>query len=402
MAFLLTDLPFDVLQRVVIFAGIDTKTLLRVERACRALRDIVRNDKTWECVPVLQALEATLPEHISQTVEPLALAFFQSHREYACVTNAIRLSWKEQAFSEKNILVEEMGARQGQGLAVFVHRLCNRALFAFTGLDLEDHQLLFRADTLDTLAEITQESMIRILRRAHSTSCTVANATGQYPVLTVENLHHEAANFVFNQSFLYDIDSNVLELLPETLRDAIVRRLAHRAGIVKMTNEASDLAWDTLLHLILLLIRPASIELIFTNTCDATTGARRLLAANESVRTIPPLSKREKCDCCNEMRYIHTLVPQQIEDAAKSLGLPHKVYGDFWLLGGLECEMTWENTRNALIAKAEEDYEFQTDDEEVEEEDLFVEYYECERESSDFAMEGMVDDFDAAMDMSSA
>ena len=114
-----------------------------------------------------------------------------------------------------------------------------------------------------------------------------------------------------------------------------------------------ELTWATLLHLILLLIRPASIVPSFSNK-RGSTGARRLLAPNDSIRTM----KHENCNCrCNEMKYIHTLVPQQIEHAAKYLGLSHKVYGDFWLLKGgcLKCEETWEKARVALIAKAEEE-----------------------------------------------
>ena len=83
----------------------------------------------------------------------------------------------------------------------------------------------------------------------------------------------------------------------------------------------------------------------------------------------------------------------------ESLGLLHKVYGDFWLLGSWDCQGMWENS---LIAKAGEDYKFQTDYEEEEEEDLCMECYDCKRESSDLDidMEGTVDIIDTLIDMS--
>ena len=82
---------------------------------------------------------------------------------------------------------------------------------------------------------------------------------------------------------------------------------------------------------------------------------RRTLPPNESVRNVPPLSKQKMCHCNWMIHYIHILVPWQIENTAKSLGLPHKVYGDFWLIkGGCEdCQKysNWENTRVFFIVR---------------------------------------------------
>jgi len=101
MTLLLTDLPRELLQRIIVFAGSDTKTLLHCEKTCRTLRNVVKNDDmTWACVPVLKALATTIPAHIFNNCEPLPPTFFKSRREYACVTNAICMSWRENSIRE--------------------------------------------------------------------------------------------------------------------------------------------------------------------------------------------------------------------------------------------------------------------------------------------------------------
>lgn len=52
------------------------------------------------------------------------------------------------------------------------------------------------------------------------------------------------------------------------------------------------------------------------------------MTANESHYSVPPLSKFKICEgCCYPHEYLHTLVPKQIQDVAKALGLASKVYG---------------------------------------------------------------------------
>lgn len=371
--------------------GSDTKTLLQCEKTCRSFRDVIAQDKTWAHVPVLDALVKALPPHILNTVEPLPLSFFKSRRDYASVTNAIRRSWLEQVDSTNNILLVVFGAA---GWEAFIqddpslctpehHHICE-FLEGFAGIDMESNRFVFRRDTLDSLAEIVQDTMLRVFQQAHSVSCTVASVTGTYPVMTREVFcHGTTAGFIKN--LLPTDDEFIAATLASfsvAVRDDIIRRLSLRAGIVRMDNAVYELAWATFVHIILLLIRPGCMEMVAANQrAQDVEEKKRLLAINESIRTVPPLTMTAVCTACLDVGHIHTIVPQQVEDAAKKLGLVHVVYGESWLLnGGCErCEDHWEKTRDSLIAKAEEDYEFEEEEEDdvEEEEDLHMEYYSC-------------------------
>jgi hypothetical protein len=143
----------------------------------------------------------------------------------------------------------------------------------------------------------------------------------------------------------------------ESVRDAAVRRLSHRASIVKMTNEVYKLAWETLVRTIMLLIRPACHECIEQNVCG---NGKRLLSVRETIRATPPLSKMPHCDGCDKVhQMVHTPVPAQIEYAARDLGLSNKVYGRLWLSEGFQ-------EGEEIKEEAMEEYEFESDDDDDE------------------------------------
>ncbi|MCI5118705.1 MAG: F-box protein [Candidatus Electrothrix sp. LOE1_4_5] len=57
MTLLLTALPTELLQKVLLYASSDTKTLLNCETTCHALKRVVCDDNTWHCVPVIRTLD---------------------------------------------------------------------------------------------------------------------------------------------------------------------------------------------------------------------------------------------------------------------------------------------------------------------------------------------------------
>jgi hypothetical protein len=405
MTLLLTDLSRDVLKSIVVFAGNSVKALLNCERTCQKLYEIVQDDTTWSHVPVLSALVETIPNDR----EPLPRSFFNSFREYACVTNAILVSWREQQRSE-NILLDVLGAKQ---FAAMIHsadpRHCCRCapndndvcgfLRNFAQLDRKPHIFDFRGDTLSTLVEIVSTTLIRVLSHAHEVSCILASATGKYPIMTCEIFKHGMKSFseelmptIFDTENLGGeqlFENAALGLLRNepVLRDTIILRLSHRAGIIRMEKDVFNLAWCTLIRTMLLVLRPACVEMVGSNPIASIRGeTRRILLPNESICAVPPLSTIGDCSACHEVAYIHTLVPKQLEDSAKKLGLPFKVYGDYWMLEDDEShqsEMSWE-ARDALITEAEERYSFQEEDNQVEEEeDLYLEYYDLGSLSED-------------------
>jgi hypothetical protein len=93
-----------------------------------------------------------------------------------------------------------------------------------------------------------------------------------------------------------------------------------------MTNEAMELAWTALVNTIAFLICPAGTELVSGN--ERGTG-KRVLAPGRSIFTVPPppclLSVPIACQEVREC--VHTLVPRQIEVAAKYLAITNKVHG---------------------------------------------------------------------------
>lgn len=388
MTLLLSEFPFELLQRVIVFAGSDVKTLLRCERTCHAFRNVVANDMTWNEVPALERLVQMIHPNFRDNFEPLSLSFFKSRREFTSATFAIANVWWNQVHSSENVFAHYLGA---DGFETFIQaepRLCApernhvcEFLQRFAGIDMEFSRFVFRRDTLDTLAEIVHHTMISVLSRAHDVSCAVASATDTFPIMKEEDFFHGTAGFIKD---LLPTDNDLvdasLQLLPEATRDAIVRRLSHLAGVVRMTNQVYKLAWATLVHTILLLIRPGCMKMVGANPREAIDeDGKRVLSKNESIRTVPPHSVPGICTECMEVILIHKIVPQQIQDAAKELGLVDTVYGDFWFIGEVICEHSedhWEQARDALMSKAEEDYEFEEESDEEEEEDLNMDYYE--------------------------
>jgi hypothetical protein len=197
-----------------------------------------------------------------------------------------------------------------------------------------------------------------------------------FPVVTADQLKMQEA--LGNADLALEITTNVPEF-PEAvedatlllshadpaLRDRLIRRLSHRAGIMRIDNDMFDMAWKIVVMLISLMIRPACDELRFTaESSTRNQGRRRRLASHETIRNVPPLS------VFTEGVVLHTIVPRQIEDAALSVVgslLPHKVYGEMWLVPDKEDDSSeWWDAQDTAIADAEACYEFEGDDEDVE------------------------------------
>lgn len=152
-----------------------------------------------------------------------------------------------------------------------------------------------------------------------------------------------------------------------------------------MDNATFGGAWKLIFDLIFHMIIPGCIESIYmADEPTSTTPVKRLLASNETIRTVPPLSVFSTVG----EDTLHTLVPKQIEDGALALVgslLPHKVYGGAWLVPGVcSSEDNWPEWREAqkrVIADAEAWYEFEEEGEDLEKivvEKEMWEFGECE------------------------
>jgi hypothetical protein len=132
---------------------------------------------------------------------------------------------------------------------------------------------------------------------------------------------------------------DVPPLLGRTMRDKIVRKLAFNAGVVQMRSRVYDLAWESLIQLIVVLLTPACSELI--ERSEMESGYKRSRDASDMRMEPPPASEQTGGIS------LHTIVPRQIEDAASRLGIG-RVCGDYWLV----CEGSTEEEEIAA-AKAQ-------------------------------------------------
>jgi hypothetical protein len=264
----------------------------------------------------------------------------------------------------ESILLEVLGVVRWKTLAgQALHVFCN------------DDQCLtnyfhLRGDTSAVLMELVENVAIIQLQRAGvvmNASTPVDSET--YPTVTVRHWEVQTilSAFVPYTPLFAGVSTNVPRsavllqtnsLLETTMITTIIRRLAYRAGIIKMEDGVFDRAWASLVCSIVALLRPASIQLI--HACSLKNSNKKKIicvAKGETMYTVPPYASFAFCEGCGELHNVfHTPVPGQIEAAARTFSIPFKVYGDVW-----HCmpNSTEENER----AVAESDYAFLEEDE---------------------------------------
>jgi hypothetical protein len=266
--------------------------------------------------------------------------------------------------SGESILFEVLGVARWKLLVMM-------ALHVFFIEDVcpNDH-IFLRGDTSAVLMELVENFAIVQLQRAG----VVMNASTQvesqtYPILTVR--HWEAQNEL-HSAFVPSPNSSYTPLfagvstspiprddvLPltnmlgpgTTMITTIIRRLAYRAGIIKMEDGVFDLAWGSLVCSVAALLRPACIQLIGARSSH-NTNKKKMIEKGGTMYIVPPYPR-----CGDEHGEVHTPVPGQIEAAARSFSIPFKVYGDVW-----HCMPS--STEEDERAKAESEYAFLDEDE---------------------------------------
>jgi hypothetical protein len=126
------------------------------------------------------------------------------------------------------------------------------------------------------------------------------------------------------------------DVLPPEAGRRIVRRLAFRAGVVVMSDDAFILAEAELLHALGLLLVSAyesSVEMSASKN-NARLHANDYISYNDPIdsidmfKTPPPLSWKTQ----EENQPIYTIVPGQIKSAAEQRDIqPYNVYGITWV-----------------------------------------------------------------------
>jgi hypothetical protein len=227
------------------------------------------------------------------------------------------------------------------------------------------HAYFLRGDTLAVIVEAVQFYMTEQLDRANTVCIHRMRENDEYPEMSFDDyrlaemlllgvqMPYLSTNFGTyclerdwrNNSIDWRNNSiddfpDAMTLLGRSARDKIIRNLAFRAGVVKMTSIVYDLAWQSLVQLIVVLVAPACIELV--ERSDFESGRKRSLDTTD-MRMVPPPNPVQAGGIV-----LHTPVPRQIQDAASRLGIG-RVYGDYWLV----CE---GSTQEEEIAAAEAQY----------------------------------------------
>lgn len=330
MTLLLSHFPHELLQKIIIFASGTAETLLKCEQTCRAFRSAVGDDLTWRHVPVLATLCEEMGSDTFHTFEPHSPSYFKTYREYVCVTSVICYCWKEQVSSGYNVFIEShINSIESEEMwRILVQHVCE-TLLVFPNI-------FFRKDVLYTLAEVVQQGMLELLEGAHDMSCIIASCKETYPIVTGECLrdtkfcltrHCDVFDSVMRDGFIEPLGLDRMLVY----KCSTILLLSRRVGIVRMTDEAMDLAWTALIKMIGILIYPAIVELISHNERG---HGKRMLAPGQTVFTVPPKSSPVVGGATNTRRlhqHMHTIVPRQIEATAKTLEITNKVYGfDSW------------------------------------------------------------------------
>jgi hypothetical protein len=235
----LQHMPVEVTAHILRYVE-NAGDLLRCEKTCKTLRLILRDDAVWSSSP-------------------------GGSRNSACQVRGVQKVRKYQKGGE-SILFEVLGVERWKSLVTM-------ALHVFFVEDTYPNDNIYlRGDTSAVLMELVENFAIVQLQRAGvvmDASSPVESQT--YPTVTVR--HWEAQNelhsaFVPSPNSTYTplfagVDTHPIPrdaVLPltnmlrpgTTIITTIIRRLAYRAGIIKMEDGVVDLAWASLVCSILL------------------------------------------------------------------------------------------------------------------------------------------------------
>jgi hypothetical protein len=321
------DLPEAVLKHVCSFVG-NALDFLHCERTSKTFRDALKSDDIWatceECKPQYQNQQAHWPT---------------TNREKAFVVRAL-VQCDQWQRGTRPVILGVLSVRQWKEFLseVFGYFLKRELWHNASAIACCD-EFFWRGDSSALLMTIVQESLVSQLQKANSIAFHSA-LPDTYPCLRGRDLRlqDQLANrdtLVPHQSDQPTFDRFIAyRLIDHAQRHRIVRRFAYLAGVTKMEDSLTDLVWASMCCLIGQLMRPACVQLGFRCPVE---GQQKLLHG-QTIRDVPPFSEFGDllCEACFESLaptrlgrriILHTIVPKQLEEAAKALGLPRTYYG---------------------------------------------------------------------------
>lgn len=178
---MMENLPDVLLQNIFGFTADTVRMMIRCELTCKTFKRVVANDKTWEHLPGIKDWDGD--------------GRLTTNRFKACMSLTIQNIRTEQSRGT-NILVEELGGVEAWNDFV------QRAAWPFMVRLLPDKasEFCFRGDTLFTLSELVQASMIRDLQKAQEISINFPTEPDMIPV--VKKLHLQHGGSIYDASVI--------------------------------------------------------------------------------------------------------------------------------------------------------------------------------------------------------
>ena len=388
---LLENLPPEALKHTISFLG-NTYDYLRCERTCKKLQQVIAEDELWGKLPLRPF------GHLARDPR------LATRRAEACAAEALRQISAYQRRGDEPFLLEVV-AEHGFPRAETWKNIVASVLVHSLPPDLTDHQqYILRGDTMATLVELLESFLVTSFQRAlliTAQSCP----ENEYPSLTLAHLRlgDALADTVFppyslvTPLYLHRLPTLSVEygnrrtrffpqeelspadmeyansLIPVFVRDKIIRRIAYVAGVTKMESAVFEHAWAAVVMLISLMFYPVCLELVSSANSpdqhDDGNEKRPLVSPRETMRNFPPWAQAlpVACSQCGAVRFQHTPVPKQLEDAAQKLRPTFplaKVYTTEWLYDGGNEDIMWTE-----IAIAEQQYQFSIWDDDDDDDD---------------------------------
>jgi hypothetical protein len=264
---LLETLPTDLMQRIFHCVG-SVQDLSSCTMTCKELYEALRQDSMWITAPARHFTCENAPN--------------MTHRERACLQRAYYMAWKEQGKRSTKPIISSM-----------------------LWPDIDEHSWFF----ITELVEANLIAMLQALQRFlsvtfHPTCCRLEF----YPPLDLSLLRHFAeylrnplsiiAQIPSCQAFfllklLNDVDLTTGRIddcsptVDRAHKDAIIRRLAFRAGILKLGPDVYNIIWKWLVTITSSIVQ--GVDVVTNGETPPSVLARELEAT--ALRAGLPISK---------------------------------------------------------------------------------------------------------------
>jgi hypothetical protein len=281
-----------------------------------------------------------------------------STREHAQVSSVIRKIRTSQAMGS-NAIVDAMGVEEFKR---FIQTIMDDP-----GFFLLPYDWTLRGDALSVLADAVQENLVNHLARACVTSASLTSSS-EYPIVDLYNLKfQDHVQGTWTSACPGDSQQISFFDYPDHLRqwprkDSVVRHLARRAGVVKIEDDAFQMIWDSLIHLVVQILHHLYNTIIHTADPDPDTPDVCLLPPGHTMFTKSYFERRRNAS--NQL--IHEVllcVPGEVIVAVKQLRICENFYYDGnWLASSPDDVRREKDAAEALYAFPECDQTMTHDD----------------------------------------